>query len=122
MVSLRIYLSREGADIRLISTDVMTHGQRNSLLITQRNPVNGEHLQCQQDPCGLAVQDRGAQKRERRAVIHRRVGDVEWERRHSVIHEKAKVITQVRAGKPQGPHATEHEKIARHDQRITDVV
>lgn len=99
-----------------------THSQENSLLVTQRNQVNGEHLQCQQDPCRLPVHDRGAKKGQRRSVVHWRIGDVERERCHPVIHENAKVIAQICAGNAQSPHATEHEKIAGGDQSIPDVV
>lgn len=81
------------------------------------NAVSDSDHACEEQSRGLSVPQRGRQEAECRAVVHRRVGDVEWERGHGRVHEDTEVITQVGAGDAERPHRGQDERVSGEEER-----
>jgi hypothetical protein len=87
------------------------------VLVRPRDGIRAGHQARQEQPSGLPVPDGGREERERRAVVHGRVGDVERERRHGRVHEDAEVVAQVRARYAERVHGRQHERVACQEER-----
>lgn len=86
------------------------------------NAVRNGNNASQQQTSRLAVPQRGCEEAERRAVIHGRVGHIEWERGHRRVHQDAKVVAEVCACDAERPHRGQDEGVAGEEERDRGVL
>lgn len=82
------------------------------LLKLQCNPISHIDQNSQKHTCGLAVPQRRSHEAHRAAPVHGTSRHIERESSDHIIHQDAKVISQVCACNAEGPHGGEDEDIA----------
>lgn len=82
------------------------------LLELQRNPVSHVDQNGQEHTSWFAIPQRSSHETHRRAPVHRTTCYIEWEASDHIIHQDAKVVSQVCACDAQSPHRGEDEDIA----------
>jgi hypothetical protein len=95
---------------------LVNHAREGVLPVARNGVRNGDNARKQQ-PRGLAEPQGRGEEAQRGAVVHGRGRDVEGEARHGRVHQDAKVVAQVRARDAQRPHARQHERVARQEER-----
>ena len=81
------------------------------------NGIRDSNDSSQEQTSRLAVPQRGREEAERRAVVHGRVGDVEWERGDWSVHQDAEVVAQVGTGDAERPHGSQDEDVTSQEER-----
>jgi len=90
------------------------------ILKAERNLIYDQDQRREREASRLTEPDGRAQERHGRAVVHRRVGHVEWESSHHLVHQDAKVVAQVRPRDAERPHRGEDEDVSARDERGGD--
>ena len=86
------------------------------------NGVDDEDPKGEENTSGLSVQKSGSEEAERRAVIHRRAGNVEREASNHLVLEDAKVVTKEGALDTQLPSGRCDQEVANGKERIGSVL
>ena len=71
---------------------------REWVLELKRPKVDKEDVNGQKCSSWSPIQETGPQETRRASPIHRRASDIEWEPRHGLIHQDAKIVAKEGAG------------------------
>lgn len=81
------------------------------LFKAQCNKVHDKHKDGHENASGLTKPQSSTQEREGWAIVHGVVSHVEGKACHNVVHEDAKVVTQVGASDAERPHGAKHKHV-----------
>lgn len=115
-----VLLSAPG--LRPLLLALLVDASRERVLKAKRNKVDNKHLDRQKHTGWLPVPERCSKEAQGRAVVHRRIGNVEWEASNTGVHKDTEVVTEIRAGEAESPHAGDNEDISGEEEPNGDVL
>lgn len=85
------------------------------LLKQQCNTVHHKNEERHDNSRRLAVPQSGAQETQSQSIVHRVVVDIEGEGSDSLLHQNAKVVTQVRSCDTKRPHGGQYKNVSKRE-------
>lgn len=101
---------------------LLVDASRERVLEAKRNKVDNKHLDRQEHTGRLPVPERCSEEAQGGAVVHRGIGNVEWEASDTGVHQDTKVVAEIRAGEAESPHAGDNENIPGEEEPNGDVL
>lgn len=114
-----VLLSPSGLCALLLA--LLVDASREWILEAKRDKVDNQHLDGQEHTGRLSVPESCSEEAQGGAVVHWRIGNVEWEASDAGVHQDTEVVAEIGAGEAKGPHAGDNENISGEEESEGDV-